>query len=281
MNHLPTTGQLTVAGCPIGPGHPLAVVAGPCVIESEDQTLRVAHALADIAQRHHLHLIFKASWDKANRTRPSSFRGPGLDRGLEILTRVRAQTGLPVTTDVHSPEQVPQVSGAVDLLQIPAFLCRQTDLLFAAAASGVPVNVKKGQFMAPQHVRWILEKLHGARGVMITERGTCFGHGDLVVDYRGLPQMRELGVPVCFDATHSTQRPSEAGGVSGGDRHLAPVLARAAVAVGVDAVFFEVHGDPAAARSDAHSQVHLDHFEKILRSLFQLRAAVDQSAAKP
>ena len=264
----------------IGPGRPLAYVAGPCVIETADHTLFMAQRLAEIAERTGVPLVFKASFDKANRTRIDGFRGPGLDEGCRILQRVREQTSLPITTDIHLPDQAGPVSDVVDLLQIPAFLCRQTDLLVAAARTGTPVNVKKGQFVAPPDMVWARDKLAGAAGVLITERGTAFGHRDLVVDFRGLPELAGLGVPVVFDATHSTQRPSASNGVSGGDRRLAPLLARAAVATGVDAVFFEVHDHPDRARSDAASQMNVNDLEPLIHTLTAIREAT-YSATNP
>jgi len=241
----------------IGPGRPLALIAGPCVIEGAAFAYALAEELAELAARLGAPLVFKASYDKANRTAIGSFRGPGARRGLEILARVRERTGLPVMTDVHRVAEVPLAAAVADVLQIPAFLCRQTDLVVAAAASGRPVNVKKGQFLAPGDVRWIVEKARasGSRGVMVTERGTTFGYHRLVVDFTGLPEMRALGVPVVFDATHSVQQPGGAGGRSGGSRALAPVLARAAAAVGCDAVFFEVHPRPGRARSDGPNSI--------------------------
>lgn len=240
----------------------------------------MADALAEIAERTGAPLIFKASWDKANRTRADSYRGPGLVEGLRTLQKVKEQTSLSVTTDIHWPGQAAAVAAIADLIQIPAFLCRQTDLLIAAAATDKPVNVKKGQFVAPGDMQWVVGKLAGAQGVMVTERGTTFGHGDLVVDFRGLPEMRALGVPVMFDATHSTQRPSILNGVSGGRPELAAPLARAAVAVGIDAVFFEVHDDPPQAMSDAASQMDLAHLETVIRQLQAIDEAV-QSVANP
>ena len=223
------------------------LIAGPCVMESEAVVTRVCAALRAICAELDLPLVFKSSFDKANRTSSTSFRGPGLDRGLELLAGVRARFGVPVTTDVHEPGQCAAVGQAVDLLQVPAFLCRQTDLLEAAAASGVPVNVKKGQFLAPWDMRHAVEKLAGGAknaGVMLTERGASFGYNNLVVDMRSLGILGDLGVPVCFDATHSVQLPGGQGATSGGQRKHIPALARAALAVGVDALFMEVHDDP-------------------------------------
>lgn len=256
----------------IGGAEGLVLIAGPCVIESENHTLRMAHALREIADQVAVPLVFKSSFDKANRTALQGHRGLGLEAGLRVLERVREEVGLPVTTDVHLPSQVSAVAQVADLIQIPAFLCRQTDLLVAAAQTGKPVNLKKGQFLGPAQVGPAVAKLigSGAQGVLVTERGTTFGHGDLVVDMRGLPQMRALGVPVCFDATHSTQRPGAAGQESGGHSALAGPLARAAVGAGVDAVFLEVHDNPSEALSDGPCQVPLDTLEEVLRPVLAL-----------
>jgi 2-dehydro-3-deoxyphosphooctonate aldolase (KDO 8-P synthase) len=244
-------------GVEIGPGRPLALIAGPCVIEGRAFTIDLASELRDLAGRLDAPLIFKASYDKANRTAGGSFRGPGLQNGLEILARVKERTGLPVMTDVHSVEEVGLAAAVADILQIPAFLCRQTDLVYAAAASGRVVNIKKGQFLAPEDVRYIIEKARasGNSRVLVTERGTTFGYHRLVVDFQSLPVMRALGVPVLFDATHSVQLPGGARGRSGGNRAMVPYLARAAAAVGCDAVFFEVHPDPGQARSDGPNSI--------------------------
>jgi len=241
----------------IGPGQPLALFAGPCVIEGRSFTLDLAAELRDLAGHLGAPLIFKASYDKANRTAGGSFRGLGLQKGLEILARVKERTGLPVMTDVHAVEEVGLVASVADILQIPAFLCRQTDLVYAAAASGRVVNIKKGQFLAPEDVRFIVEKARvgDTSRVLVTERGTTFGYHRLVVDFQSLPVMRALGVPVLFDATHSVQLPGGAGGRSGGNRAMVPYLARAAAAVGCDGVFFEVHPRPGKARSDGPNSI--------------------------
>ncbi|MEN0063171.1 MAG: 3-deoxy-8-phosphooctulonate synthase [Myxococcota bacterium] len=253
----------------------LVIVAGPCMLESSERVLRVARGLAEASQATGLPVIFKGSFDKANRTSGTSPRGPGLDAGLAMLAAVRAETGLPVTTDIHAPDQATPAAEVVDLIQIPAFLCRQTDLLLAAGRTGRPVNLKKGPFLAPTAVAPAVAKLRdaGASGVMVTERGTTFGHGDLVVDFRGLAWMRELGVPVVFDATHSVQRPAVQAGTSGGERMLAPGLARAAVAMGVDAVFCEVHDAPDTALSDAATQLPLTWAEPLMAQLGALHRA--------
>ena len=255
-------------------GPQVVLIAGPCVIESEAQVLETARALKTLSASAGLPFIFKASFDKANRTALHAHRGPGLFAGLQVLSTVRSDLGVPVTTDIHTVEQAEAVAGVVDLIQIPAFLCRQTDLLLAAGRTGRPVNIKKGQFVAPSDMRFAAEKVSstGGAGVMLTERGTTFGHNDLVVDFRGLVEMASLGVPVCFDATHSCQKPGASAQGTGGVRAMAPVLARAAVAVGVDAVFFEVHPDPERALSDAATQQRIADMGAILSDLAALDA---------
>jgi 2-dehydro-3-deoxyphosphooctonate aldolase (KDO 8-P synthase) len=255
-----------VAAVAIGGNAPLALIAGPCVIEDEALTNRVAERLVAICAARGLPLIFKTSFDKANRTSGSSFRGPGLQEGLAILDRLRRRLGVPVVTDLHEPDQAPLLAEVVDLLQIPAFLCRQTDLLRAAAATGKPVNLKKGQFLSPAEAGPAVEKLRqgGASGVVVTERGTTFGYHDLVVDMRSLPLIRAQGVPVCFDATHSVQQPGGQGSHSGGRRALVAPLARAAVGAGVDALFLETHEDPDRALSDGPNMISLDALPALL-----------------
>ncbi|MFN7018554.1 MAG: 3-deoxy-8-phosphooctulonate synthase [Fimbriimonadales bacterium] len=250
----------------------LCLIAGPCVIESLELCQRVAEHMVRLCQRLELPYIFKASFDKANRTAHDSFRGLGFEAGLEVLARIRREFGVPVTTDIHESWQATPVAQVVDLLQIPAFLCRQTDLLGAAAHTGKPMNVKKGQFLAPWDAGNIVEKLRafGARGVLLTERGTSFGYNTLIVDMAGLPIMRSFGVPVVFDATHSVQRPGSAGKQSGGDRSAIEPLARAAVAVGIDALFMETHPDPDRARSDAATQYPLEAMEPLLQRLLRI-----------
>lgn len=250
-------GHIRAGGVKVGRRQPLALIAGPCVIESSRAALSLAADLAKMARRIRAPLIFKASYDKANRTSIDSFRGPGLEKGLAVLARVREETGLPVLTDVHSPDEARRAAEVVDVLQIPAFLCRQTDLLVAAAETGRPVNIKKGQFMAPADMKWALAKAAsaGKGGVMLTERGTSFGYNRLVVDFSGLPLLAALGAPVIFDATHSVQMPGAAGGSSGGSRESVPVLARAAAAAGSDAFFFEVHPNPPRAKSDSANSI--------------------------
>jgi 2-dehydro-3-deoxyphosphooctonate aldolase (KDO 8-P synthase) len=259
--------QVSVGEVVVGDGRPLALIGGPCVIEDEAMTHRIATRLHAICAAAGVPLIFKASFDKANRTSASSFRGPGLREGLRILADVRRDVGIPVTTDVHEVWQAEEVGAVVDLVQVPAFLCRQTDLLVACGATGKPVNVKKGQFVAPRDMAHAVEKVGGP--VILTERGTTFGYGDLVVDFRGIAQMRALGVPVCFDATHSAQKPG--GGVTGGGREHVPALARAAVAVGVDLVFAEIHEDPANAKSDAATQLPIDEVAGLIAQWTRIR----------
>ncbi len=270
-------------GFAVGPvqigGPALFLIGGPCVIESEEHARTMAREIAAIAGRLHLPYIFKASFDKANRTSITSFRGPGLDEGARILRAVALETGLPVLTDVHTPDQCGRLSDRLGadvelLLQIPAFLCRQTDLLVAAAATGRAVNVKKGQFVAPWDMRHAVDKVREAGGtrVCLTERGASFGYNTLVVDMRSLPTMRAFA-PVIFDATHSVQQPSAAGGVSGGEPEFIPVLARAAVAAGVDGVFLEVHDDPARAKSDGANALRMDRLEALLEQLLRVHAA--------
>lgn len=260
-----------------GAGRPLLVIAGPCVIESRELTLQIAARLAEISERLSIPLVFKASFDKANRTSAGAYRGLGLGAGLEVLASVREATGLPTTTDVHEPSQAAAAGEACDLLQIPAFLCRQTDLLIAAAETGRPVNVKKGQFVAPEAMQHAIGKLTGAgcRDILLCERGTFFGYGRLVNDFKALPQMRALGPPVIFDATHSVQEPGGLGGATGGNRAMVEPLARAAVAVGVDGLFFETHPNPDQSPSDGPNMIPLDAFEPLLRRLLALRAAVE------
>ena len=256
----------------LGTGHPLAFVMGPCVIESETHAIDTAVALAAIARRVGVPLIFKASFDKANRTSITSFRGPGLAEGLKVLAKVKARTGLPILTDIHEPDQAAPAAAVVDVLQIPAFLSRQTDLIVAAAKTGKAVNVKKGQFLAPKDMKHVIAKVteSGNRNVIVTERGVSFGYNNLVVDPRAFPMLRELGFPVIFDVTHSLQLPGAGDGVTAGlAQYIAP-MAQAGVAAGVDGVFMEVHEDPAKARSDAANALKLDLVEPLLRRLVAL-----------
>ena len=265
--------HVTAGGVTIGQDLPLALIAGPCAIESRELALRTAERLTAIAAGAGVPLIYKSSFDKANRTRATSPRGVGLDAGLAILAEVRARFGVPVLTDVHEPRQCGPAADAVDVLQIPAFLCRQTDLLLAAAATGAPVNVKKGQFLAPWDMPNVTEKLaHGAPegwpGALVADRGVAFGYNTLVSDMRGLPMMAErTGWPVVFDATHSVQQPGGLGGASGGQREFVPVLARAAVAVGVGAVFMETHPAPDEALSDGPNMLPQEELPDVLARL--------------
>jgi 2-dehydro-3-deoxyphosphooctonate aldolase (KDO 8-P synthase) len=269
---------LTIGPVTVGRGRPLALIAGPCVMEPNDLTLVIAGRLVEICGRLGVPLIFKASFDKANRTSKSSYRGPGMRDGLKVFQRVKAETGLPVTTDVHESHQAAPIAEMVDLLQIPAFLARQTDLLEAAAATGRPVNVKKGQFMAPWDMTNVVAKLAtaGASGVLLTERGTTFGYGRLVNDFRAIPVMQATGAPVVFDATHSVQLPSAGAGgtATSGEREMIPYLARAAVAAGCDALFLEVHPRPEEALSDGPNALRLDDLEPFLRVCLRVREAI-------
>jgi 2-dehydro-3-deoxyphosphooctonate aldolase (KDO 8-P synthase) len=253
----------------LGDGRSLVVVAGPCVVEGRQLCVDVAGRLTDACGALGLPYVFKSSFQKANRTSLASFSGPGLDEGLAVLDAVRCEVGVPVLTDIHLPEQAEPVSRVVDVVQVPAFLCRQTDLLTAAGRTGLPVNIKKGQFMAPGDMAAAAEKVlsTGNEGVILCERGTCFGYHDLVVDMRGIVIMRELGHPVLFDATHAVQRPSAATGVSGGDRAMAGPLAVAAVAIGCDGIFLETHPDPDSARSDSATMVPLGAMPELLERL--------------
>jgi 2-dehydro-3-deoxyphosphooctonate aldolase (KDO 8-P synthase) len=265
---------VSLGSVPLGGGAPLVVIAGPCVIESREHAVATARALKAIAGRVGVPLVFKASYDKANRTSLDSYRGPGLVEGLRVLEQVKADTGLPLLTDVHEVEQAGPAGAVADVLQIPAFLSRQTDLLVAAAKSGRAVNIKKGQFLAPKDIRHAVAKVTAAgnANVFVTERGSTFGYNNLVVDMRALPMMRELGFPVVFDVTHSLQLPGAGEGVTAGlAQYIAP-LARAGVAAGVDGVFLEVHEDPARAKSDAQNALRLDLVEPLLRQLVQIDA---------
>ena len=263
----------------VGPGRPLTLIAGPCVVEDPEFTLRMAEAIRPIAERQGVQLVFKASFDKANRSSSGSVRGPGMEEGLAQLRAVR-DLGIPVLTDIHESWQAEPVAEVVDVLQIPAFLCRQTDLLVAAARTGRTVNVKKGQFLSPPEMRNVVGKLEGAgtERILLTERGTTFGYNALVVDFRGLPQMAALGYPVVFDATHSVQMPGGLGTASGGQREYVRPLARAAMAVGVDGLFVEVHEDPDHAPSDGPNMLPLDQLEPMLSEVLAIRAAAAGAA---
>ncbi len=268
---------VSVGSVTFGDG-PLTLIAGPCVIEDLDTTLAIADHLVQLAVRHEIDLVFKASYDKANRTSIQSFRGPGIDEGLRILEQVKQEFAVPVLSDVHDISQLAAASAVLDILQIPAFLSRQTDLLVAAAETGKTVNVKKGQFLAPWDMQQVVGKLKesGAQGVLLTERGTTFGYNNLVVDMRSLAIMRGLGCPVIFDATHAVQLPGGAGGASGGQREFVASLSRAAVAVGVDGLFWEVHPDPDRALCDGPNSLHLRSLDAILTQVLEIHAVVNR-----
>jgi 2-dehydro-3-deoxyphosphooctonate aldolase (KDO 8-P synthase) len=273
---LVSTRSVKVGTIEIGGGSPLAVIAGPCVIESRDSALRHAAALKEKADRVGVAYVFKSSYDKANRSSARSFRGPGLEQGLKILAEVKKKVGVPVLTDVHEIDQVRPVQDVADVLQIPAFLCRQTDFVLAVARSGKVVNVKKGQFLAPWDMGNVVEKIRstGNEQILLTERGASFGYNNLVSDMRSLVVMRALGYPVVFDATHSLQLPGGLGHASGGERKFIPALARAGVAAGIDALFMEVHEDPDRAKSDGPNSLDLKDFEQVLKSVKEIDAIV-------
>ena len=261
-----------------GRNQPLLVIAGPCVVESEELTLSIARRLKEITSQLPIQLVFKASYDKANRTSGESFRGLGMKGGLAVLARVKETTGLPVTSDIHESYQAAPAAEVCDVLQIPAFLARQTDLLVAAAETGRAVHVKKGQFMAPWDMRNVVTKLEsfGCKNVLLCERGTFFGYGRLVNDMRAIPQMREIGVPVVFDATHSVQEPGGLGNRTGGNRAMVEPLARAATAIGADGLFFETHPNPDASPSDGPNMIPLDDFAGVLERIVRIRETVEK-----
>lgn len=265
-----SVGNVHFGGC-----HPLALIAGPCVIESAGHAEELAEALRDISARVHVPFVFKASFDKANRTSLSSFRGPGLTRGLDVLSSIRQRVGCPVLTDIHEPAQAAPAAEVADVLQIPAFLCRQTDLIVSAAVTGRAVNLKKGQFLAPADMRHVIAKATagGNHRVLVTERGTMFGYHNLVVDMRSFPQLRSLRYPVIYDVTHSLQLPGGGDGVSAGQSEFIEPLAAAGVAAGVDGLFLEVHERPDAARSDGQNALPLARLEPLLRRLVAIRHA--------
>lgn len=271
---------LVAPGVRVGGPHLPLIVAGPCVIESEQHTLGLARLLKDETARAGLPLVFKASFDKANRSSIQSYRGPGLQEGLRILRRVKDETGLPLLSDLHEAAQASPASRTLDVLQVPAFLCRQTDLLVAAAKTGLPMNVKKGQFLSPWEVGNIVEKIRSAGGsrILLTERGTTFGYQNLVVDFRSIPVMQGFGCPVLFDATHSVQRPGLGGTASGGDREFIETLARAGLAAGADGLFIEVHDNPDAALSDGPNALPLSRFRSLLADVLRLAAAMGRKA---
>jgi 2-dehydro-3-deoxyphosphooctonate aldolase (KDO 8-P synthase) len=267
------------AGLTVGGGAPLLLIAGPCVIESEAHAVDLARAIGDIARRAGVQYVFKASYDKANRTSGRSFRGPGLDEGLRVLVRVREAAGVPILTDIHEPGHAARAAAVADVLQIPAFLSRQTDLLTAAAATGKVVNIKKGQFLAPADIRHAIAKVTstGNERVIVTERGFSFGYQNLVVDMRAFPIMRAFGYPVVFDVTHSLQLPGGGDGVTAGQAEFIEPMAAAGVAAGVDGVFLEVHERPAEARSDAQNALALDRLEPLLARLVRIHAIAGES----
>lgn len=266
---------MQIGGIPIGDGAPLALISGLNVLERKAGAIECARITQEIARRHNIPLVFKASFDKANRSRADAFRGPGLDEGLRILAAVKHETGLPVITDIHEPGHAKIAAEVVDCLQVPAFLCRQTDLIAACAATGRPVNLKKAQFIAPQDIRQAVDKLKsfGAQDVLVTDRGTTFGYNNLIADMRGLVQIREF-CPVCFDATHAVQYPGVDDGSSGGDRTLVSTLSRAAVATGIDALFVEAHPNPDQAPCDGPSQLDFDALDALLSEVCALDRAL-------
>jgi len=271
--------KVQVGNAVFGDGKSLVLIAGPCVIENETATLKLAERLRAMTDEVGVKLVFKASFDKANRSSVSSYRGPGLEEGLRILAKVKADLDLPVISDVHDCSQVGAAAEVLDVLQIPAFLCRQTDLLVAAAATGRPVNVKKGQFMAPGDMKNVLHKLAegGASDLLLTERGSTFGYNNLVVDMRGLPIMRQMGVPVIFDATHAVQLPGGAGNASGGQREFVSTLSRAAVGAGIDGLFWEVHEDPDKALCDGPNSLPVGSLSRLLREVVAIDAIVKEN----
>jgi 2-dehydro-3-deoxyphosphooctonate aldolase (KDO 8-P synthase) len=270
------TREVSVGNVKIGAGNPLVFIAGPCVIEDEVSTLKNAEQLKHCSQTHGIPIIFKSSFDKANRTSVNSYRGPGIKKGLAILSKVRNETGLPIISDVHSVEDAEEAGQVLDIMQIPAFLCRQTDLIIAAGNTGKPVNIKKGQFLAPHDARNMIDKVisTGNKDVIITERGVTFGYNNLVVDMRSFPIMRSFGYPVVYDATHSVQLPGGQGSSSGGQREFIETLARAAVSAGCDAVFMEVHNDPDNAPCDGPNMLALERFSVLAKRLMELSNVV-------
>lgn len=274
-----STKEIPIAKLKIGGTNPLVLIAGPCVIESEAQALEAAEELKELCQGRNIPLVYKSSYDKANRTSLSSFRGPGLDKGLYILSQVQKKTGLPVLSDVHDIDEVAPAADVLDVIQIPAFLCRQTDLLLAAALTGIPLNIKKGQFLAPWDMKNIIEKVEstGNKNIILTERGSSFGYNNLVADLRALPIMRSLGYPVVFDATHSVQLPGGLGTASGGQREFIEPLSRAAVAVGVDALFLEVHPNPDKAPCDGPNMLPLKSLPGLIDQVMEIDRLVKKN----
>ena len=273
------TKEVRIGPVTIGGGHPFVLIAGPCVIENDRHPFFMAREIQSIAGELEIPFIFKTSFDKANRTSLSSYRGPGLEEGLAILSEIRSEVGVPLTTDVHAREQVEAVAATADLLQIPAFLCRQTDLVTKSAESGKPINIKKGQFLAPWDIVHAVEKAYsvGTKQVVVTERGTSFGYNNLVVDFRGFPSIREKGIPLIFDVTHSLQLPGGAGTTSSGQSGFIPEMASAGVAAGVDGIFMEVHDNPAEALSDGPNSLDLSQLAALLRRLKAIERALRES----
>jgi 2-dehydro-3-deoxyphosphooctonate aldolase (KDO 8-P synthase) len=274
MEHVVNVGRISIGG-----GNELVLIAGPCVIENLESTMAAAAFLKDLTDELQIPFIFKTSYDKANRTSLSSYRGPGLSKGLDIISTIKDKLGIHVLSDVHRFSEIAPAAQLLDVIQIPAFLCRQTDFVTAVSEAGRPVNIKKGQFLAPWDVQHIIEKVLSTdnRQIMVTERGTSFGYNNLVVDFRGLASMRALGWPVIFDATHSVQLPGGAGKVSGGQREFVPVLARAAVAAGVDGIFMEAHEDPDRALCDGPNSLPLERMRPLLKQLKAIQNAVSLS----
>jgi 2-dehydro-3-deoxyphosphooctonate aldolase (KDO 8-P synthase) len=272
MKHVPVKNLL------IGTGQPLVVMSGPCVIESEEHCLRVAETLKKMFEKHQVSLIFKASYDKANRSSFHSFRGPGLEEGLRILQRVRNELGLAIVTDVHTIEEAKAAGQAIDILQIPAFLCRQTDLIIAAAETGAVISVKKGQFLAPWDMKNVIQKITSTNNhkIILVERGTTFGYNHLVSDMCCIPIMQGLGYPVCYDATHAVQKPGGLGSLSGGNREFIPILAKAALAAGADCLFIESHPEPSSALSDAHTVMDFKDLDRLLPLFKQIYELMQQ-----
>ena len=260
---------VTIGSIPVGGQHPIVLLAGPCVIEGLERTLKIGRGIKEITDRLGIPYIFKASFDKANRSSYSSFRGPGLVEGLKIINHIKQELGVPVVSDIHCVSQIEPAAEVLDILQIPAFLCRQTDLLYKAGSTGKVVNVKKGQFLAPNDMQHVISKIReaGNENILITERGASFGYNNLVTDMRSLAIMRSFGYPIVFDATHSVQLPGGAGATSSGQREFVPYLTRAAVATGIDALFMEVHDNPAEALSDGPNMMYLDQLEALLKDV--------------
>lgn len=268
--------QIDIQGLTIGRPAPFVLISGPCVIEDIETTFGIADFLKNLTEKLGIPFVFKASYDKANRTSIESYRGPGIEKGLEILSHIREKFHVPVISDVHQIEEVASASQVLDIIQIPAFLCRQTDLIVAAAQTGKPINIKKGQFLAPWDMKNVVEKAKstGNTRILLTERGAMFGYNNLVADFRSIKIMQDTGCPVIFDATHSVQLPGGAGKASAGQRDFAPLLARAAVAAGADGIFMEVHKDPDKALSDGANSLKLDSLERVLRQLQAIEKAI-------